>query len=278
MKKFVSLALAVIMILCLSVPASATEVTEAGDYTAEVTGSYIAGTEGNNTVYCVDIAWEDLEMTYHAAKEAIWDTDNLEYSVVTPAYWEGEGTITVTNRSNIGISATPSYSAADGYNSAGMKFSNEKLRVSTAEFGTEHSGSITVTPTGSLPSMAESKTIGTITLTITQNTDTTAEEAQELWTVGNELRSSYNSFYFEYCDRYGRDFYEDCAELASLRNNFVTCHDGLKLDVEEIEEKGIESVGQENLNRDYKLTLSTYYELKGMLNMFKAQMEAADDN
>lgn len=265
MKKLVSLALAVITILCLSVPAFATEVTEAGDYTAEVTGSYIAGIEGSNTVYCVDITWEDLDMTYHAAKEAVWDTDNLEYSVVTPAYWEGEGTITVTNRSNIGISATPSYSAAAGYSNANMIFSTDKLRVSTAEFGTEHSGSITVTPTGWLPSMDESDTIGTITLTIAQNTDVTVEEAKELVKVGNELAIS--------CELSAWN-----SELISMSVPFRTLNDELSVVVEKIEDKGIESVGQETLNDLYSETLSAYYELKEMFNMYKAQMQTVEDN
>lgn len=269
MKKLVSLALAVITILCLSVPAFATEVTEGGDYTAEVTGSYIAGIEGSNTVYCVDITWDDLDMTYHAAKEAVWNTDDLKYSEVTPAYWEGKGTITVTNRSNIGISATPSYSAAAGYSNANMTFSTDKLRVSTAEFGTEHSGSITVTPTGWLPSMDESDTIGTITLTIAQNTDVTVEEAKELVEVGNELAIS--------CDSVS-ERYEWYSELTSMNSHFRTLNDELSVVVEKIEEKGIENVGQETLNDLYSETLPAYYELKEMFNMYKEQMQTVDDN
>lgn len=272
MKKLVSFVLAVIAVLCLSVPAFATEVTEAGDYTAEVTGSYIAGTEGNNTVYCVDITWDDLDMTYHAAKEAVWDTDNLEYSVVTPAYWEGEGTITVTNCSNIGISATPSYSADADYSNANMTFSTDKLRVSTAEFGTEHSGSITVTPTGWLPSMDESDTIGTITLTIAKNTDATVEEAEELVKAGRKLIESCESFYREYYDRN-----EEFSELMTKKSCYLTCIDALDEIVREVNDEGIESVGQDELNDRYDCALPEHYELKELLNMYKAQM-VSDDN
>lgn len=272
MKKLVSLALAVTTVLCLSVPAFATEVTEAGDYTAEVTGSYIAGVEGNNTVYCVDIAWEDLDMTYHAAKEAVWDTDDLKYSEVTPAYWEGKGTITVTNRSNIGISATPSYSAAAGYSNANMTFSTDKLRVSTAEFGTEHSGTITITPTGWLPSMDESDTIGTITLTIAQNTDVTVEEAKELVKAGSELVESCESFTYEYDISS-----EEASDLMDALATSKTAINNLNSTVTEVDDEGIESVGQDSLNDNYEIALSWHYELKRLLNMYKAQMTSADN-
>lgn len=272
MKKLVSLALAVITILCLSVPAFATEVTEAGDYTAEVTGSYIAGIEGSNTVYCVDITWEDLDMTYHAAKEAVWDTDNLEYSVVTPAYWEGEGTITVTNRSNIGISATPSYSAAAGYSNANMIFSTDKLRVSTAEFGTEHSGSITVTPTGWLPSMDASDTIGTITLTIAQNTDVTVEEAKELYYIADAFVKSIYSFAADY-----NLSYDDLEELYHKESCMRTENDAMDLCIQAIENDGIDSAKQNELNGCYNQVLPMYYECKEMLNMYKAQMETSSN-
>lgn len=245
MKKLVSFVLAVIAVLCLSVPAFATEVTEAGDYTAEVTGSYIAGTEGNNTVYCVDITWDDLDMTYHAAKEAVWDTDNLEYSVVTPAYWDGEGTITVINRSNIGISATPTYSADADYSNANMTFSTDKLRVSTAEFGTEHSGTITVTPTGWLPSMDD---IGTITLTIAKNTDITAEEATELLACAEALFNQADNYRTEMNYENLPDGFDDA--LNSLAGSKVS----LKTYLNDT---------QEMLNSVYSSAYRDYYRLKG---------------
>lgn len=255
MKKLVSLALAVITILCLSVPAFATEVTEAGDYTAEVTGSYIAGTESNNTVYCVDIAWEDLDMTYHAAKEAVWDTDNLEYSVVTPAYWEGEGTITVTNRSNTRISAVPTYTSLESYSDADMTFSTNKLKVSTAELGTEESGSITVTPTGSLPDMEEATTIGTITLTIAQDPDATVEEAKLLVNKADNLE--------HYLVEHDDGFDEQDEEIIFLLSSTKVT---LKGRIEAIETEGLDDSTQNDLNDAYNDNLKFYLKALQLYN------------
>ena len=181
MKKLISLALAIVMIMCLGTTAFAATAEAPGDYTADVTGSYVAGNESNAIVYCVDITWSDLDFTYHAEKGAVWDPDTLKYSEVEPAYWEGEGTITVSNRSNTKITAAPKYAPAEGYGNAGMDFSTSKLKVaSAAESGTAQTGTITVTPNGFLPAMDEADTIGTITLTIAQDADVTVAELTEL--------------------------------------------------------------------------------------------------
>lgn len=193
MKKLISLALAIVMIMCLSTTAFATPAEAPGDYTAEVTGSYVAGNESNGIVYCVDITWNDLDFTYHAEKGAVWNTETLKYSDVVDAYWEGEGTITVTNRSNTKISAVPAYNPAEGYEDAGMTFGTDKLKVASAESGTEQTGTITVTPNGFLPAMDESDTIGTITLTIAQDTDVTVEEAEALRTTAGTLMSEWKN-------------------------------------------------------------------------------------
>lgn len=179
MKKLISLALAIVMMMCLSTTAFAATVEAPGDYTAKVTGSYVAGYESNGIVYCVDITWNDLDFTYHAEKGAVWNTETLTYSQAEPAYWEGEGSITVTNRSNTKISAKPTYTSADGYGDAGMDFSTSDLSVASAESGTAQTGTITVTPNGFLPAMDKADTIGTITLTIAQG-NITLEEANIL--------------------------------------------------------------------------------------------------
>ena len=78
----------------------------------------------------------------------------------------------MTNHSNTDITATPSYTAKEGYESAGMNFSTSALQVATADNGVDGAAgsavvdTITVTPTGSLPEGTEDATIGTITITI----------------------------------------------------------------------------------------------------------------
>lgn len=172
MKKIISLILALVMVMSLSVTAFAAEgVTNGGTDTADVKGTY--SSTATVTVYSVDIAWEGLNFTYNGAFEGTWNPKTHEYENATVAGWAaGNGTITVTNHSNTEITATPSYNAKDGFESTGMNFNNAVLKVATADNGVDGAagsavtGTITVTPTGSLPEGTEDATIGTITITI----------------------------------------------------------------------------------------------------------------
>lgn len=172
MKKIISLILALAMVMSLSVTAFAAEgVTNGGTDTSDVKGTY--SSTATVTVYSVDIAWEGLSFTYNGAFEGNWNPETHEYEDATAAGWAaGNGTITVTNHSNTAITATPSYTAKDGYESAGVSFSNDALNVATADngidgaAGTAVTGTITVTPTGSLPEGTKDAVIGTITITI----------------------------------------------------------------------------------------------------------------
>lgn len=252
MKKFVSIALATIMMLCLSIPAFAAAVTETGDYTAEVTGNYVAGNESSGIVYCVNISWKALDVTYHAEKGAVWNPDTLEYSEIASAYWEGQGTITVTNRSNTRISAVPTYTAKEEYPDADMAFSTDKLKVSSAELGTEGIGSITVTPTGSLPEMKESATIGTITLTIAQDPDATVEEGEILLDKTHELQDLMTGYY------------DSENSWAYEFNNWVAESNALQSTVEDIKTNGLDDKNQKYLNEYYNAVLSGYFKFKSL--------------
>lgn len=259
MKKLISLALAIVMIMCLSTTAFATTAEAPGDYTAEVTGSYVAGNESNGIVYCVDITWNDLDFTYHAEKGAVWDTDTLTYSEVEPAYWEGEGTIKVTNRSNTKISAVPAYNPAEGYEDADMTFGTNKLKVASAESGTEQTGTITVTPNGFLPAMNESDTIGTITLTIAQDTDVTVEEGRALVNQVEALISQARDTgaYDEYTAQF--------VSLNEDKNNLTT----IVVELEAVEKDGgtANASQQSWLNNAYESTLSSYKNCKNLTGL-----------
>lgn len=246
MKKLISLALAIVMIMCLSTTAFAETVEAPGNYTADVTGSYVAGNESNGIVYCVDITWGDLDFIYHAEKGAVWNTETLKYSDVAAAYWEGEGTITVTNRSNTKISAKPTYTPADGYSDAGMDFSTSDLSVASAESGTAQSGTITVTPNGSLPAMEEADTIGTITLTIAQG-NITLEEA-------NLLQNQVDSLIDDAVSK-GMDTHE--GEFAVLREASSNLETWI-VDITYSDYEVIPESTQNLLNTNYQKTLIAY--------------------
>lgn len=200
MKKITCLLLVLAMVMGLSTVAFATETTNGtGDYSANVTGSYVAGTTSNGTIFSVDVDWEGMSFTYHAEKAPVWDPVNHKYSETEKAYWEGEGTITVTNHSNAKISATPKYIKAEGYGDATLNFSSNSLKIASAESGSEQVGTITVTPDGFLPKMDAAATIGSITVTIAQDLDATLEDIIELgekaekieveWAENDRIRS-----------------------------------------------------------------------------------------
>lgn len=169
MKKFVSMLLALLLIVSLS--ATAFGIGSGESSSADVKGTYNGS--ASSVVYSVDISWAGLEFTYNAAYEGKWNPGTHSYDDATEAGWaEGNGTITVTNHSNADITAVPSYAAKEGYESAGMKFSTESLSVATADNGTDGkageavTGTITITPTGTLPEGTSGAVIGTITVTI----------------------------------------------------------------------------------------------------------------
>ena len=256
MKKLISLALAIVMIMCLSTTAFATTAKAPGNYTAEVTGNYVAGYESNGIVYCVDIDWGNLDFTYHAEKGAVWDPETLKYSEVVPAYWEGSATITVTNRSNTKISAVPAYNPAEGYEDADMTFGTDKLKVASAESGTAQTGTITVTPNtnGFLPAMAEPDTIGTITLTIAQDMDVTVEEAQALIDSSEALCSQWR-------EQGGSGSDRDCSSLENQYTSLGIVIDNFSKNTNEAYQEGY----QKELNSQYKETLDAYNVLNAKL-------------
>lgn len=183
MRKALSIVLALAMIMSLSITALASETgVSVGDYGTDVTGTYVEGTTSSGTVFSVDITWTGMSFTYYAEKAPVWNANDHTYSAAEPARWEGSGTITVTNHSNARISATPAYSAVTGYEAAKMTFSTASLKVSSAELAAEQSGTITVTPSGSLPANTKDTKIGTITVTIAQDDDATLEELEILFT------------------------------------------------------------------------------------------------
>ena len=172
MKKIISLLLTLTLILGLPVTAFAADgVSNGGADTSDVKGTY--SSTATVTVYSVDITWEGLSFTYNGAFEGNWNPETHEYEDATAAGWAaGKGTITVTNHSNADITATPSYVAVEEYKSAGVSFSTSALEVASADngvdgaAGTAVAGTITVTPTGTLPEGTKDAVIGTITITI----------------------------------------------------------------------------------------------------------------
>lgn len=133
MKKFISLALALMLVMSLSVTAFAAEtnpdtITSAdGTKTINVKGTYKV--DGTVDSISVNVAWSGMEFTYSTGSQGTWDPVEHTYSGGTGAGWStNKGTITVTNNSNVAVTAKLSFKV------------NEDLRYLVAGTFTETSG------------------------------------------------------------------------------------------------------------------------------------------
>lgn len=166
----------------------ATITEDKGTATAPVTGTYVLS--GDQTVYNVDITWEDLSFTYNEEAKGIWNPTTHTYDgEKKEAGWENKtAVITIKNHSNTDVAATPSYKAEEGFADVNMQFSNSNnevladkagenvityISIGSADNGKGDNGAgspvtetLTVKPTGELPPGTNNEKIGTITITI----------------------------------------------------------------------------------------------------------------
>lgn len=120
MKKIISLLLALVMVMGLSVtafaaPTSSDKTSVPANETASITASYEAGSTTKDPVYKVNVAWEQVgTIKYVGAKDVYdWNTGTLVYDkkdTSVPAGWsvssDAAVNIIVTNYSNAAIQAT----------------------------------------------------------------------------------------------------------------------------------------------------------------------------
>ena len=194
MKKTLSILLSIVLMFALAIPVFAAEETSVTDLPAnpapnhDVTATYTPGQNvSGGTVYHVTVAWDiQSDLTYTQGNTTYtWNTDSTKYEKGEPAEdkWSGKATvtITVTNRSNAAITATPSWQAAAGIDVTCDE--GTAVNVPSAATGTDltaaepmvqgeaKSDTITATvntPTGGSIS-ANNAVVGTITVNIAAN-------------------------------------------------------------------------------------------------------------
>ena len=179
MKKFLAIALAVVMMMALAVPAFAADTspktvgTDGGTATINVSGTYV-GAQGAGDKISVDVAWEGMEFTYTEGVAGEWLPNEHKYAEDAAGSWStNKGTITVKNHSNVAVTATLSFSSAvDGvigtFTESSGTADDNVLALATAENTTVAEAPTATAQFGiSGAAITETKdTLGTITVTI----------------------------------------------------------------------------------------------------------------
>ena len=180
-KEILAVVLALVMVICMSVPAFASDDTVSGETLTnpnpiEVTGKY--GDAAPATVYSVNIKWGAMEFTYSTNNTAKWNPENHTYTVTAEsAGWTNNGNeVTVTNHSNAAVGVAfkfnPIANAADfGAYTGKIDVENNKTQLAAAVEGTsfESADSVkaTLTFSGSLKATATNfAKLGEITITL----------------------------------------------------------------------------------------------------------------
>lgn len=159
MKKLLSIALALVMVMALSVTVFAV-VPTTGETSGNVTITYNATNNESKAVYGAEITWTDLSVTYSYGKD--WDPESLQYDdVASPTWSDDDVVITITNNSNAKIWSDVTYTAGNGL-SAEITGDGE---IAAATVGQAATQTVNVVISGT-PTSLESTAAGSLTVAL----------------------------------------------------------------------------------------------------------------
>lgn len=189
MKKLLSFALAIMLIVTMSVTAfAASPETNNGtkDTSINVSGKYTAASDSGATISVI-VAWDDMNFTYEAGGNSNWNTTSHKYDTTTAAGWKDESKeITVTNHSDTAVTAAFSFAGNNGIKGNFTNGSVELVSANTEPYaGTTNapSGKTSFSIDKSSPAISAETDLGTITVTITETKYTVVNDATALETA-----------------------------------------------------------------------------------------------
>lgn len=138
MKKIFASLLALTMVASMSVTAfAATELDTSpadgkseGSYSIAVTGKYVPGSNTTETI-SVDIAWDKMEFTYTAGSSS-YSPDTHKTTTTAGSWSTDKKAITVTNHSNVGITAGFTFMQGDGVTTTGSFYDSAEATTALA--------------------------------------------------------------------------------------------------------------------------------------------------
>ena len=199
MKKLFAAFLAVAMLASVSVTAFAATNDGTQDTEITVNGKYTPGTTADEKI-SVDIAWDAMDFTYSAPSKGAWDPATHTYVGATEGGWSNNTpAITVTNHSNVAVSATLGFTAnvtgvIGTFTEASGTENDKVLELATAE-GTEVSNAPKATANFGISGTAidADKTLGTITVAIAKTGSAEGGETATVVTTFAELQAAVNN-------------------------------------------------------------------------------------